>query len=186
MQMNWRQTTRIHTSSIGSEEKVANRRNTGSELVALACTRHAQTWGFFWFFFVFKVAAELRQADAEACVLCRKGMGGGSADTLPPLLAGRDTDVREQKFPREKRADSAHFSALHHETHFVRARVFNWLRILTSLHAFSFCPQSLDMCCERRDPECADGVSGKRLSRFYLQRDFGLIPFVNFTVIIFE
>lgn len=71
------------------------------------------------------------------CV-CVGEKGGGSADTLPPLLAGRDTDVREQKFPREKRADSAHFSALHHETHFVRARVFNWLRILTSLHAFSF------------------------------------------------
>lgn len=94
-------------------------------------------------FFVSKVTAELRRADAEACVLCSEGMeggGGGAADTLPPLLAGRDTDVREQKFPREKRADSAHFSALHHETHFVRARVFNWLRILTSLHAFFFLP----------------------------------------------
>lgn len=38
-----------------------------------------------------------------------------SADPLPPLLRGRGTDVREQKFPRERRADSARVSALHRE-----------------------------------------------------------------------
>lgn len=57
------------------------------------------------------------------------GEGGGgwerwSEDTLPlpgAEEAERDTDVREQKFPREKRANSAHFPASHHETQFVRA-----------------------------------------------------------------
>lgn len=68
--------------------------------------------------------------------------GGGrewwSEDTLPLPGAGgdRDTDVREQKFPRETRAKSAHFSSLRCETQFVRVRVSNWLRILTSLYTF--------------------------------------------------
>lgn len=76
------------------------------------------------------------------CVRAGVRVGEGGSDGVkilclsPEQRRQRDTDVREQKFPREKRANSAHFSASHHETQFVRASVFNWLRILTSLHTF--------------------------------------------------
>lgn len=83
----------------------------------------------------------------------------------PWSTRGRDTDVREQKIPRERRAKSAHFSASHCETQFMSVWVSNWLCILTSLHIF-FCPASLDICCENYDPGCADGMRPKDLTLF--------------------
>ena len=85
-----------------------------------------------------KVAAELKQADV--------GVGGGVGAMewryfgSPWSRGGRDTDVREQKFPRERRrVKSARFSALHCGAQFVRAWASNWLCILTSLHTFLPC-----------------------------------------------
>lgn len=76
----------------------------------------------------------------------------------------RDTDVREQKFPWEKREKSAHFSARHCGAQSARARVSNWLRVLTSSH--TFCPGSPDICCENYDPGCADGTRVKGCHAF--------------------
>lgn len=83
---------------------------------------------------VAKVAEELQQADVDVGGVRERW----SEDTLPlPGAEEAETQMSENKNSPERGGQkSAHISALHCETQFVRARVSNWPRILTSLHTF--------------------------------------------------
>lgn len=113
-----------------------------------------------------KVAEELQQADVDVGGVRERW----SEDTLPlPGAEEAETQMSENKNSPERGGQkSAHISALHCETQFVRARVSNWPRILTSLHTF-FRPASPDICCENYDPGCADGMRLKDWHAFIFQ-----------------
>lgn len=72
--------------------------------------------------------------------------GGGwerwSEDTLPlPGAEETETQMSEnKKSPERGGQKSAHSSALHCETQFVRAGVSNWLRVVASLRTIVFAP----------------------------------------------
>lgn len=88
------------------------------------------------FFFLCKGSNGADTADAEACVSCREG------DVVQILCLRRseaETQMSENKNSPEKRRQILLSSQpCTMKMYFVRARVFNWLRVLTSLHAFFF------------------------------------------------
>lgn len=55
------------------------------------------------FFFIFKVAVELRRANAEACVLCRGGGEGGGVQILFLRCSQAETQMSGNKNSPEKR-----------------------------------------------------------------------------------
>lgn len=87
------------------------------------------------FFFLCQGSDGADAADAEAaCVSCREG------DVVQILCLRRsevETQMSENKNSPEKRRQILLSSQpCTMKMYFVRARVFNWLRVLTSLHAF--------------------------------------------------
>lgn len=101
---------------------------------------------------------------AFVCV-CWGGWEQWSEDTLPlPGAEEAETQMSENKNSPERGGQNLLISQLCTVKQFVRAWVSNWLRTLTSLH--TFCPASLDICCENYDPGCADGMRLKDCHAF--------------------
>lgn len=84
--------------------------------------------------------------------------GSDGVKILCLSLEQRRHRCQRTKIPQRGGQQSVHFSALLCETQFVRARVSNWLHVLTSLHTL---PASPDICCENYDRRSADGMRFK-------------------------
>lgn len=85
---------------------------------------------------LFKSSDGAEAADTEACVPCREG---GGVQILCLRRSEAETQMSENKNSPEKGGQILLVSQLcTMKRHFVRARVFNWLRVLTSLHALFF------------------------------------------------
>lgn len=90
----------------------------------------------FFIFFLCKGNDRADAANAEACVLCRE-------DDVVQILCLRrseaETQMSENKnSPEKRRQILLSFQLCTMKMYFVRARVFNWLPVLTSLDIYIF------------------------------------------------